>query len=73
MACPYHFKFFKGCIPQILLGPFFNTWPSYRYAKKALKNSFALEFFLNLNGLDVKFCGKFELFLRIIIDLKAHD
>ena len=28
MAClsrPYHFKFFKGCLPQILLGPLFNT------------------------------------------------
>ena len=22
---PYHFKFFKGCYPQILLGPFLNT------------------------------------------------
>ena len=22
---PYHFKFFKGCLPQILLGPFLNT------------------------------------------------
>ena len=21
---PYHFKFFKGCLPQILLGPFSN-------------------------------------------------
>ena len=21
----YHFKFFKGCLPQILLGPFLNT------------------------------------------------
>ena len=21
---PYHFKFFKGCLPQILLGPFLN-------------------------------------------------
>ena len=20
------FKFFKGCLPQILLGPFLNTW-----------------------------------------------
>ena len=28
MVClsrPYHFKFFKGCLPQILLGPFLNT------------------------------------------------
>ena len=22
---PYHFKFFKGCLPQILLVPFLNT------------------------------------------------
>ena len=22
---PYHFKFFKDCLPQILLGPFLNT------------------------------------------------
>ena len=22
---PYHFKFFRGCFPQISLGPFFNT------------------------------------------------
>ena len=28
MVClgrPFHFKFFKGCLPQILLGPFLNT------------------------------------------------
>ena len=28
MAClgrPHHYKFFKGCIPQVLLGPFLNT------------------------------------------------
>ena len=24
---PYHFKLFKGCLPQILLGPFLNTLP----------------------------------------------
>ena len=22
---PYHFKFFKDCLPQILLGPFLKT------------------------------------------------
>ena len=22
---PYHFRFFKGCLPQILLGPFLNN------------------------------------------------
>ena len=28
MVCfgrPYHFRFFKGCHPQVLLGPFVNT------------------------------------------------
>ena len=28
MVClgrPYHFKFFKGCLPQILLGSLLNT------------------------------------------------
>ena len=23
----YDFKFFKGCVPQILFGPFLNTLP----------------------------------------------
>ena len=26
LSKPYPFKFFKGCLPQILLGPFLNTW-----------------------------------------------
>ena len=26
LSRPYHFKFFKGCLPQILLGPFLNSW-----------------------------------------------
>ena len=25
LSRPYSFKFFKGCLPQILLGPFLNT------------------------------------------------
>ena len=25
LSGPYHFKFFKGCLPQILLGSFLNT------------------------------------------------
>ena len=25
LSRPYHFKFFKGCLQQILLGPFLNT------------------------------------------------
>ena len=26
LSKPYSFKFFKGCLPQIFLGPFLNTW-----------------------------------------------
>ena len=26
---PYHFNFFKGSLPQILLGPFLNTLPHF--------------------------------------------
>ena len=26
LSWPYPFKFCKGCLPQILLGPFLNTW-----------------------------------------------
>ena len=26
LGSPYYFKFFKGCLPQILLGPILNTW-----------------------------------------------
>ena len=25
LSRPYYFKFFKGCLPQVLLGPFLNT------------------------------------------------
>ena len=29
LSRPYPFKFFKGCLPQILLGPFLNTLSIY--------------------------------------------
>ena len=29
LSRPYHLKFFKGCLPQILFGPFFNTYVPY--------------------------------------------
>ena len=44
MVClgrPGHFTFFKGCLPQILFGPFLNTLThSFHYLKpKFLKNT----------------------------------
>ena len=48
MVClrrPYRFKFFKGFLPQVLLGPFLNTlsqifcWPAwFKWAKLVKKN-----------------------------------
>ena len=34
----YHFKFFKGCLPQISLGPFLNTL-SHLYTSNNANNS----------------------------------
>ena len=39
---PHHFKSFKGCLPQILLGPFLNTLThiiSYSKTFKSCLNS----------------------------------
>ena len=38
LSRPYHFKFFKGCLPQTLLGPFLNTFSQLcfvRYCSRA--------------------------------------
>ena len=41
LSRPYPFKFFKGCLLQILLGPFFNTVPHFsvqnQYNQKIIK------------------------------------
>ena len=31
LSRPYSFKFFKGCLPQVLLGPFLNICSIYVY------------------------------------------
>ena len=33
---PYHFKFSKGCVPQILLDPFLNTLSHQYYSLSLL-------------------------------------
>ena len=35
---PYHFKFFKGCLLQILLGPFLNTLSHIVFGKGETKS-----------------------------------
>ena len=37
---PYHFKFFKGSLPQILLGPFLNTQTQMNPVKEVTRASF---------------------------------
>ena len=40
MVClrrPYHFKLIEGCLPQILLGPFFNTLSHSSYSYQVIK------------------------------------
>ena len=44
MVClsrPYPFKSFKGCLPQILLGPLLNTLSHDQTSKEARRNCFA--------------------------------
>ena len=36
----FYFKFFKGCLPQILLGPFFNTLIQWSYILRRRDNLF---------------------------------
>ena len=43
MVClgrPYHFKYFKGCFPEILLGPFLNTLTHMFQAPNRNRNEF---------------------------------
>ena len=35
---PYHFKFFKDCLPQMLLGPFLNALFQIFFPQFVLKN-----------------------------------
>ena len=51
-AVRYHFKFFKGCLPQILLGPFYfvpNNIFVLTYRSEAIH--FIMRCFLKLNEL----------------------
>ena len=45
LGIPYHFKSFKGCLPEILLGPFMNT-----LAHVSLRLSFLPEFFSGIQN-----------------------
>ena len=63
---PYHFKIFKGCLPQILLGPFLNTMTHF----SLYINSLTYLHYIHANLLFVHF-----LFfsLNIISDKRDHN
>ena len=48
MVCwdrPFHFNFFKGCLPQILLDLFLNTLPQILYSSNlSVSNKFLVSF-----------------------------
>ena len=53
----YHFKFFKGCLPQILLGPFLNTLSQMSlnaYLKIRLQSGSIMKR-ITVNGKEVSF------------------
>ena len=37
LSRPYHFIFFEGCLPQISLHPFLNTFSQIRLCNKPVK------------------------------------
>ena len=54
MVCsgrPYHFKLFKGCLPQILLGPFLNTLTHLNVKKNTQWTKITLKFLSQNNQL----------------------
>ena len=38
LSKPYPFRLFKGCLPQILLGPLLNTWTHMKRKNKDAKD-----------------------------------
>ena len=46
---PYPFEFFKGCLPQILLGPFLNTLTHIQWQTVQSCMSTSITFHVNLN------------------------
>ena len=71
LSRPYHLKFFKGCLPQILPGPFLNTlshlFRMYTFSTWCCFSFFLLILFLELRPLDI---GRKLEFHR---KLKVHD
>ena len=63
---PYPFKFYKGCLPQILLGPFVNS----------LSQLFLIQFKLYAHNMLVLCWNRFTVFFKTIVDfglVKSHE
>ena len=72
LSRPYHFKFFKGCLPQILLDPLLNTLSH-------IIDAIPLPLLLTLNWINAKNKNltkanllKRHFFFRNLIKLKIH-
>ena len=53
LSRPYHFRFFKGCLPQILLGQFLNTMTYLRFFRKCFNLFHAIKGFLVAKSMEL--------------------
>ena len=60
---PYLFKFFKGCLPQILLDTFFNLCPIYNYIKNCIIQVKQIKQYSHLPRKPGRHCFMLALFL----------
>ena len=51
LSRPYHFKFFKGSLPQISLGSFLNTLSHLLFKRGQTTGLFVLCIFSDMNGI----------------------
>ena len=61
MVClsrPYHFKFFKDCLPQILLGPFLNTLSNIALCSVTYCRSTMISWYVNLRKIKLRYILK---------------
>ena len=61
LSRPYYFKFFKGCLPHILLGPFLNTLTHICYVMPRTSWWCAFSGFKILNFLGFNFLSVYSL------------
>ena len=76
LSIPFHFILFKGCLPQILLGPFFNTLPYILRWKNTIREAEHMKSgksYLNANILLTTLSGNVQMLHIIVINFYLID